>query len=202
MTPTQLPHPLILQTPSHSHGFGLAAWLKNPEEWSAVCHSLGPLARGPPFIQLAFYRGACTPPPSAGVRPDSAGGGGGGGGDTRVRPRGARGHRGRAGAAGAAGGAGGAETWSGQRLRGARLGSSSSSSSSSRRGSPGPAPAALYLGPPAARGRVSGRPAPASRGSMSRGPRAPARLLAAPHRLRARGRARLPRETIPPAGDF
>lgn len=28
-----------------------------------MCHSLGPLARGPPFIQLAFYKNTSTPPP-------------------------------------------------------------------------------------------------------------------------------------------
>lgn len=28
-----------------------------------MCHSLGPLARGPPFIQLAFYSNTSTPPP-------------------------------------------------------------------------------------------------------------------------------------------
>lgn len=29
-----------------------------------MCHSLGPLARGPPFIQLAFYSNTSTPPPA------------------------------------------------------------------------------------------------------------------------------------------
>lgn len=28
-----------------------------------MCHSLGPLARGPPFIQLAFYSNTSSPPP-------------------------------------------------------------------------------------------------------------------------------------------
>lgn len=57
--------------------------------WSwAVCRSLGPVARGPPFIQRAFYGRTAASPRRSGPRPDSER-------DDEVRLRTACRHRGR-----------------------------------------------------------------------------------------------------------